>query len=249
VGPYATVNCTLTLQSSSIRKSSLLKNRRYGRQGVDDDRFIDYFGSVEQIVTSGANNDSGLFETNLRDERFLPFEGSGAVNSTWKLQLPAAFPPFDYATISDAILHLRYTARQAGDPMADQATTELKQTLRTAEESSLALLFMLRSDFPTEWAAFAKSTVPTPNFTFRVRKDYFPYFVQNKTLAITSMLLYGIEKTGGQMILVPANSKPTLPPMSDLNTGRYYVDVTLPANNVLTTSAKQVYLIVQYTAT
>jgi hypothetical protein len=28
-------------------------------------------------VTSGANVDSGLFETSLRDERFLPFEGAG----------------------------------------------------------------------------------------------------------------------------------------------------------------------------
>jgi hypothetical protein len=55
--------------------------------GAGGHRFVDYTGSVQSIVTSGASNDSGLFETNLRDERFLPFEGAGAV-STWQLDLP-----------------------------------------------------------------------------------------------------------------------------------------------------------------
>ena len=54
----------------------------------DDGRFTDYFGSTDVIVTSGGVNDSGMFETNLRDERFLPFEGAGAI-STWSLSLPA----------------------------------------------------------------------------------------------------------------------------------------------------------------
>jgi hypothetical protein len=52
-----------------------------------------------------------LFETNLCDERYLPFELSGAV-SQWRL--PADVRQFDYNTISDAILHLRYTARDGG---------------------------------------------------------------------------------------------------------------------------------------
>ena len=54
----------------------------------DDPRFVDYFGTVDSVVTSGAVTDSGMFETNLRDERFLPFEGAGAI-STWTLSLPA----------------------------------------------------------------------------------------------------------------------------------------------------------------
>jgi Tc toxin complex TcA C-terminal TcB-binding domain len=35
---------------------------------------------LQSIVTSSAQNDSGMFETNLRDERFLPFENSGVVS-------------------------------------------------------------------------------------------------------------------------------------------------------------------------
>ena len=59
----------------------------YAREDAEDDRFSDYFGSLQSIVTSSAQNDSGLFETNLRDERYLPFEDSGVI-SEWQLELP-----------------------------------------------------------------------------------------------------------------------------------------------------------------
>ena len=68
----------------------------------------------------------GMFETNLHDERFLPFEGAGAI-STWTLTLPNELRAFDYSTISDVILHVRYTAREAGGSLAadgDQGTEE-----------------------------------------------------------------------------------------------------------------------------
>jgi Tc toxin complex TcA C-terminal TcB-binding domain len=95
VGPYTSVNCTLTLQSSSIRTSPLLANGVYARSTTqEDDRFTNYFGSTDVIVTSSGTADSGMFETNLKDERFLPFEGHGAI-SAWKLSLPP-LPQFDY---------------------------------------------------------------------------------------------------------------------------------------------------------
>jgi Tc toxin complex TcA C-terminal TcB-binding domain len=92
VGPYTGVSATLTLQSSSVRTSSELMSNKYARQGQDDARFTDYFGSTDMIVTSSASNDGGLFETNLRDDRFLPFEGAGAL-SVWNLSLPTASNP------------------------------------------------------------------------------------------------------------------------------------------------------------
>jgi hypothetical protein len=52
-GPYTSVNCTLTLQKSSIRKNTLI-SEGYARTGPEDDRFSDYFGSLQSIVTSSA---------------------------------------------------------------------------------------------------------------------------------------------------------------------------------------------------
>src|SRR5260370_13951069 len=95
VGPYTTINCTLTLLRSTVRKKPELKNGTYARDlSGEDDRFVDYVGGAQLIVTSGGTSDAGMFEANLRDERFLPFEGPGAI-SAWPLGLPKAFPPFD----------------------------------------------------------------------------------------------------------------------------------------------------------
>jgi hypothetical protein len=113
-----------------------LSDDGYLRGGSEDTRFVDYYGTIQQIVTSSGTN-SGLFETNLRDERFLPFEGTGAV-STWKLELPAAFRRFDYNTIADVILHMRYTARQAGGLLGQAAVTAIKELVAEANTSGLA---------------------------------------------------------------------------------------------------------------
>lgn len=186
VGPYTSVHCTLSLLRSSVRKSPIV-NGDYARQGSDDDRFVDYVSAVQSVVTSTASNDSGLFETNLRDERFLPFEGAGA-ESTWKLDLPnpADYPAFDYATISDVILHIRYTARQGID--ATTVSDALKD-LFPPDGTNLALLFSLAHDFPTEWSAFANRAGADP-FTATIRRDYFPYFTQGKTITINQLDLY-----------------------------------------------------------
>src|SRR5581483_6343918 len=119
-GPYASVNCTLTLLRSSIRKRSAV-DAGYARSGAADPRFDDHFGSLQAIVTSGGQSDGGMFETNLRDERYLPFEGSGAI-SEWRLDLPSDVRQFDYDTMTDVILHLRYTARDGGALLRDGAT-------------------------------------------------------------------------------------------------------------------------------
>lgn len=184
VGAYTSVNSTLSLLKSSLRKSPLPKDGEYARKGSEDDRFVDYIGAVQSIVTSTGQNDSGMFETNLRDERFLPFEGAGA-ESTWKLDLPKYYRAFDYDTISDVILHIRYSARQGVDPTKVKAT--LDELFQQANQAGLALLFSLRHDFPTEWAAFVNGT---GDFTATIRKDYFPYFTQGKTITITGLELY-----------------------------------------------------------
>lgn len=188
-GPNTSVNCTLTLSKSSLRTSSILADGEYAREGSEDGRFIDYFGAVQSIVTSSGNNDSGMFETNLRDERILPFEGAGA-ESSWKLELPAAFRQFDYDTISDVILHVRYTARQGGAQMRDKAVENLESLVEDANATGLALLFSLKHDFPAEWHQFVTGDA---NFATTIKRDFFPYFLQGKDIAINAIELHAIQ--------------------------------------------------------
>jgi hypothetical protein len=253
VGPYTSVNCTLTLLRSSVRKSPSLKTESptpYTRlTDTDDDRFVDYVGSVQSIVTSGGSNDSGMFEPNLHDERFLPFEGAGAL-STWRLELPRDFPPFDYMTISDVILHMRYTARQGGDLLGTTALNEMRDRLK-APSSDLALflrlplLFSLPHDFPTEWSTFVHGNGAP--LAIRLRMDHFPYMVQNQTLTIDALDLYAQQ--GAQLVHRPISPIPG-DPAGDLNGPNHATDLSFPEDTtspqVLTRTATQVFLIVRY---
>jgi hypothetical protein len=198
VGPYTSVGCTLSLLKSSLRKSPLGDD--YERQGSSDERFIDYLGTIQSIVTSTGNNDSGLFETNFRDERFLPFEGAGT-ESTWKLELPADFRQFDYDTISDVVLHLRYTARQGGATLRDKAVEYMKKLVGEANAAGLALLFSLKHDFSTEWHRFS---IGTSNFVATVKQDHFPYFTQGKEMAIDGLQVYAIQDGRLESVTPPA---------------------------------------------
>ena len=186
-GPYASVNCKLTLLSSSIRKTPLPGDEGYERQGAEDDRFSDYRGSVQSIVTSSAQSDSGLFETNLRDERYLPFENAGVI-SEWQLELPAdpsqgEPQQFDYDTISDVILHLRYTAREGGGLLRSAAMGRVKELIEKAEAAGSVRLFSLRHEFPTEWARF-RSQIPKDGegaeLKFELEPRHYPFWSQGR---------------------------------------------------------------------
>ena len=57
------------------------------------------------------------------------------------------------------------------------------------EDSGLAQLFSLRHDFPTEWHNFVTGE---GNLALNIKRDYFPYSVQGKTLTIREVTIYGI---------------------------------------------------------
>ena len=175
-GPYTSVHCKLSLLRSSIRTSSV-SGQPYARAEDDEDaRFRDFAGAIESVVTSTAQNDSGLFEMNLRDERRLPFDGAGAI-STWRIELPNAVPQFDFETISDVVLHLRYTAREAGNLRAD-AVQQLRDDVLQAPDT-LAQLFSLNHDFPDAWRPFATAADDAHRtMTLAVTTDHFPYWVR-----------------------------------------------------------------------
>lgn len=245
VGPYTSVNCTLSLLKSSIRKSPIA-GTDYARQGPEDDRFIDYGGTIQSIVTSGASNDSGMFETNLRDERFLPFEGAGAI-STWKLDLPSDYPSFDFGTISDVILHIRYTARQGVEQT--KVTTALGNLFAETNPSSLAILFDMRHDFPTEWAAFVNGT---GDFTAVIRTDHFPYMAQGRDITVTGLELYAEDVSIHHAVGAPDDIATVLSDANDeLDADDAFTlsigpDDPGPTQVLTRTANARVYLLVRY---
>lgn len=156
-GPYTGVNATLRLLGNKFRNSSLA-NGYPEKMDEQDDRFISYNIPITAIATSSAQNDTGMFELNFKDERYLPFEGAGVV-SRWRLELPG-IKQFDYNSISDVVLHIKYTASDGGQQLksaAEQsAIVQLNQVEQQLNETGLHTLISLRHDMPDEWHLLKK---------------------------------------------------------------------------------------------
>ena len=207
-GPYASVDCTLRLLKSSIRYGNTLRNGKYARDAESDDpRFADSFGEIQSIVTSSGQNDSGMFETNLHDERYLPFEGTGVI-SDWRLELPRHFHQFDYDTISDVILHIRYTARDGGSLLKDASAAELQTALndivRSANETGLVQVFSLRHQFPSEWYRLTSADGNGDHVqAFPIPSTRFPFLFQGKTIKISKVDLYAVPNADIKALQFP----------------------------------------------
>jgi hypothetical protein len=177
VGPYTSVNCTLTLLTNKTRVKPIVGESYMERLDTEDDRFVSNFASIQSVATSSGQNDSGLFELNFRDERYLPFEGAGAV-SRWRFDLPLDTNVFDFDTISDVVLHLRYTAREGGVMLRRAGRETLDAVMADTNILAQSRLVSLRHEFPTEWARFLSPTDATATkqeLTVELPMERFPF--------------------------------------------------------------------------
>lgn len=175
--PNTNVSCRLTLLSSHYRYDPACDGTFADYLPKDpDDRFVFNPVASQSIATSSAQNDKGLFEFSFNDERYLPFEGAGAT-STWKLELPADFRQFDYLTIADAILHINYTALDAGGNLAVAA----KDYLNTLATGGLGVDNLLAQviEWKAEFADELYQLQSTGTTSFLIKPDMFPQFTQD----------------------------------------------------------------------
>jgi hypothetical protein len=191
-GPYTTINCTLRQNKSQYRKfiSVLDPYAENTAPGTIDDRFVKLPAVPGCIATSTAQNDSGVFELNFRDERYLPFENTGAI-SEWILEFPSDTRQFDFETISDVILHIRYTSREGGDTLKSAANGYITALISNSGETLLPRYFSVKHEFSNFWfMAFQQkadvdgSAVGRP-FSLPLRHDLFPQYAGNRTIQIS----------------------------------------------------------------
>jgi hypothetical protein len=151
IGPYQNIKATLTQLSDRVLIQADQNAVAYllTGQGNQPDTSIlrSNWRRNQKIALSRGVNDSGMFELNFKDERYLPFEGTGAV-STWELRLPKATNRIDFANLSDVIIHLSYTALDAGDG----PFTQKVQALLTTFEGAYYL--SLNQSYPGAWHSF-----------------------------------------------------------------------------------------------
>lgn len=103
VGPYENIRAMLTQTSSKVFMSP-----DANAQAMEGRR------ANQQIALSTGVDDNGLFTLNFNDDRYLPFEYTGAV-SQWQLTFPNPEAQKDLLdSLTDVIVHVSYTAGVGG---------------------------------------------------------------------------------------------------------------------------------------
>jgi hypothetical protein len=175
-GPYVNVSASLDLLASKLRPTA---SQSAALVDVPPSRSV-------SIATSTAQNDAGVFELSFRDERYMPFEGLGAVESEWHLGLPKSFRQFDYQTINDVILSISYIAEQDGvlRQQVEGEIAKLESIIVTHfKTNSAKRLFSLRQDFSSAFTRLLRSPAGT-QVNIELTDRNFPLFVRGRSLGV-----------------------------------------------------------------
>jgi hypothetical protein len=199
-GPYTGVHCRIQLLSSKTRYKPLLAgpescccdDKKKCHCSCDDPYLITHYSATEAIAMSDGVDDDGLFELNFNDERYLPFEFSGAV-SRWRIELPPENNEFDVDTLTDLIIKLNYTAREGGLELRRKASECAQKHL----PGNGIRYFDIRHEFQDAWRVFTCEPHADEHrhrdFDLRLSRNMFPFVTGNRVISITQIHLF-IEK-------------------------------------------------------
>ncbi|EHK24835.1 uncharacterized protein TRIVIDRAFT_61595 [Trichoderma virens Gv29-8] len=197
-GPYVGINCTVTLLQHQYRASdstdpSYLATER-------DTRFAheEIQTPIRSVCISSGNNDAGVFEPlDFHGDRYQPFEGAGVISS-WSLRLPKEYRAFDYRTISDVVMQIRYTAKNGGETLARAASIGNRDIMEGAAKASqkkpMSLLLDVRSDYADAWYSCTaapdrahkdRRVMSIPNIKSRL-----PFLARGRKVTIKSATVY-----------------------------------------------------------
>jgi len=184
VGPYENVHASLQQTSSQVilKSDSAINAIKYlvnpsEEEQPETDLLRVNWKPNQEIAISKADQDSGLFELSFGDERYLPFEGTGAI-STWELSLPQATNRFDISTISDVIIHLDYTALNGGEVLSRQV-----KNLDQIKYYQGTLVVNLSAVYPAEWDKFKQQAKGSSSeLKFKLSPEMFPFHVKNPSV-------------------------------------------------------------------
>jgi hypothetical protein len=141
----------------------------------EDPRIVSLYAATEAIATSGGQNDTGMFELNFRDERYLPFEYSGAV-SCWRIELPIENNFFNMETINNVILNLNFMAREGGEVLRQSANKYAQESL----SDTGVRFFDIKHEFSSAW----HQLYHTQKLEIQLSKNMFPYITKSNDIYI-----------------------------------------------------------------
>ncbi|WP_264688342.1 Tc toxin subunit A-related protein [Wolbachia endosymbiont (group A) of Sympetrum striolatum] len=251
VGPYENVHASLQQTSNQVVLKSdgainaikYLVNPSEEEQPETDLLRVNWKPNQE-IAISKADQDSGLFELSFGDERYLPFEGTGAV-STWELSLPQATNRFDISTISDVIIHLDYTALNGGEILSRQV-----KNLDQIKYYQGTLVVNLSAVYPEEWNKFKQANGQFSELKFKLLPEIFPIHVKDPGIDLNNICIIPATPDVDKITIkldnykCERNSKKIVNPSLTIGT-----DWNIQINNADISKLEEIIIMVPYKAT
>jgi hypothetical protein len=120
LGPYENVCATLTQAYNAFLASPDPDGAKFlrGEAQVAPSSVVQNLRASQQVALSTGLDDDGLFIMRFDDERYLPFEGTGA-HSSWELAFPnPSRQQALLASLTDVIVRVHYTAKNGGEAFA-----------------------------------------------------------------------------------------------------------------------------------
>ncbi len=139
---------------------------------------------------------NGLFELRYEDDKYLPFEGTGAVSS-WRLELNGKRGSVNRDELLDATITVKYTALQGGEAFADAVRGLLKpyNTVRFLD---------LSSDFNDQWLEFLESDESI--LSLNMTREHLPNMASSRITGIFSKF----EVSGTEKVSLLLNNDETM---------------------------------------
>ncbi|NEQ65195.1 MAG: hypothetical protein F6K21_06795 [Symploca sp. SIO2D2] len=205
IGEGQNVNATLTQLSSKLVMDTDIKAVKHliDPSNEPTTNVRANWRANQQVALSHVDQyteNNGMFELNFGDERYLPFEGTGAV-SNWRLELNGKKGSYNPSALLDVTIKLRYNAQQGGSRFAN----EVKGLLKPYNATSF---FDLAYNFPDEWTALTggDSDEVSINFT----RNMFPNMSSSRIIGLLMRYQYQEGESGGTVTIndlqVPNNT-------------------------------------------
>jgi hypothetical protein len=183
---------------------------------------------------------SGVFQLNFDDARYLPFEGTGAV-SRWRLELGGPPGSYNLGNLTDVTITLKYTALQGGDAFAASVRGLLKPT-------DVLRAFNLSVDFADLWTAFLQGDSDT--LQLPLTQALFPNMVSSAIRAIFTRYQYNPQASGSATFVIDMGQQVPLPDGKTVDTSGVMIrtagttlNLTLKGDK---TSLRNAYLVMGY---
>jgi hypothetical protein len=196
VGPHQNVHATLTQLSNALVLTPNLEGVKYllGLPANANSSVRMNWNPSQEVALSSGIDDSGMFQLNFNDDRYLPFEGTGAV-SEWKLSMPKASNPFNFESISDVIISVKYSAYDGGQTFA-KSVIDLNDGdgFHPLKDYKGYKYLSLKQVYGNAWHAFLNGVDGVHTLDFVLAAEMFPVNLSDLTLG---------QGDGEQVFLAP----------------------------------------------